>query len=153
MKYSPEINFFIMKQQLLSDFLGSLTIVNYIVAFVFIFIALILKWTWKTKDGVKTCPHSPEKFSWSYWWKDNLYPKAVSSISVLLTVFVTLRFCTEITGRVFSYLIAFLIGLSLDFIIDRLKKMAPKLISETIMQTQVTPVQDPNPPKPGDPNP
>jgi hypothetical protein len=119
-----------MKQQLLSDFLGSLTIVNYIVAFVFVFLALIAKWTYKTLDGVKNSPKTPEKFSWAYWWKDNFYPKLVSLLSSIISVFIILRFSNDIIGQQFSYFLAIVIGFGLDYFIDKLKKMDPTLSKE-----------------------
>lgn len=138
-----------MKQQILNDFLGQLTIVNYIVAFAFVFLALILKWTWKTLDSVKNNPKTPDKFTWSYWWRDNAYPKIVSCLSVLIAVFIILRFCNEITGRNFSYFIALVVGLYLDSFIHKLKKMAPYLVSKQSLDTNdVKPITDPsNPPQ------
>ena len=126
-----------MKHQILSDFLGSLSIVNYIVAFAFVLIALIAKWTYKTLDSVKNSPKTPMQFSWGYWWKDNIYPKLVSFVSNVISVFIILRFSNDVIGQNFSYFFAVLVGFGLDFYVDKLKKMDPSLASEIGLKEKV----------------
>lgn len=116
-----------MKTQIIHDLLGSLSLVNYIVAFAFVLLALLVKWTYKTIDGVKNSPKTPAKFSWAYWWKDNLYPKLVSVLSCIISVFIILRFSNELIGQNFSYFFAFVVGFGLDYFVDKIKKMDPKL--------------------------
>jgi amino acid transporter len=134
-----------MKTQILNDLLGSLTIVNYIVAFFFVFLALLAKWTYKTIDGIKNSPHTPEKMDWTYWLKDNLYPKLVSLLSSVISVFIILRFSNDLVGQQFSYFFALVVGFGLDYFVDKIKKMQPKLMA-TVQNDVVQP--DPNDPKP-----
>ena len=94
-----------MEHQILSDFLGSLSIVNYIVAFAFVLIALIAKWTYKKLDSVKNSPKTPSQFSWRYWWKDNIYPKLVSFVSNVISVFIILRFSSLLLVVIFKNLV------------------------------------------------
>ena len=57
----------------LANILGTdLDWVGYLSCFVFAFIGLFLRWYWKAKKGIKNNPTSPIKFSWQYWFSDNL---------------------------------------------------------------------------------
>lgn len=112
------------KAEVMTDILGSLSVVNYLVGFFFVILTLVLKWSWKTRNGVKKNPNSPSSFSWSYWFKHNFKPKFISFISNLIAVFLLFRFASEIAGTAFSYVLAVTIGLSLDYFVDKLKKMS-----------------------------
>lgn len=112
-----------MKTDILTDLLGSLTLVNYIVAFIFVLLTLIVKWIWKTVDSVKNDNKTPKKFSWSFWFEDNIKHKLLSFIGNLIAVFILLRFSIEIIGVSFSYILAVGIGFALDAYVDKLKKM------------------------------
>lgn len=112
-----------MKQDILKDLLGNLTLVNYVVAFIFVLLTLIVKWVWKTIDSVKNDIKTPNQFSWGYWFKDNIIPKFLSFTGNMIAVFIVLRFSNEIIGQTFSYFLAILIGFGLDYYVDKLKKM------------------------------
>jgi hypothetical protein len=131
-----------MKTEVLNDFLGALTMVNYVVSFIFIFIALALKWIWQTIDSVKNNESTPVKFSWKYWAQDNLLPKVLSLISNIIVAFIVLRFGNELFGLTFSYAVAFGIGIALDYWVNRLKKM---------QILNITPVGEDPPPPPKKP--
>jgi len=114
-----------MKTEILSDLLGVLTIVNYIVGFIFVFLALILKWIWKTIEGVKNSKNTPDKFNGTYWVNHNLIPKLLSFVAVMISVFILLRFIGDIVNIGFSYFFCLVVGLTIDYWIDRLKKISP----------------------------
>jgi len=110
-----------MKEEILKDILGNLSLVNYIVGFFFVLLALSLKWIWKTVQGVKHSSKTPNKFDKKFWWKDNAKPKILTLLANLISVFLIFRFTNEIIGVDFSYGIALFIGLGLDYYINKLK--------------------------------
>lgn len=120
-----------MKQEIIADLLGNLTLVNYIVAFIFVMLTLMLRWIWKTVDSVKNNKHTPHKFSLGYWIKDNVIYKFLSFISNMISVFILLRFSNELIGQNFSYFLVIVVGFGLDYFIDRLKSMQKKKLKRT----------------------
>lgn len=111
-----------MKSEILTAILGNLTMVNYIVGFFFVFLALILRWIWRTLDGIKNNPESPHKFDFWYWWEDNFKPKLLSFIANMISVYLIFRFADDFIGTTFSYVLALGVGLGLDYYVGVLKK-------------------------------
>lgn len=106
--------------------LGELTIVNYIIGFFFVLLALMFKWSVKTYRGVKHNAKTPHKFSWAYWFEHNFEPKVKSILSTIIVVYLSFRFAQDIVGTAFTYAIAISIGLSIDAIIAKIKKLSIK---------------------------
>jgi len=115
-----------METEFLKAILGDLTIVNYVVGFFFVMLALIFKWSVKTYKGVKHNPKTPHKFSWTYWLENNIEPKLKAVISTIIVVYLTFRFAENIVGTAFTYAIAISVGLSIDAIIAKIKKLSIK---------------------------
>lgn len=116
-----------MKTQVLNDLLGNLSLVNYVVGYIFVFIALILKWTWQTNDSIKNNKKTPEDWSWDFWWRDNAKPKILSAVQAVLVVFIVFRFSADYFNTVFTYAFALLVGLTLDHWVNNIKKMKTPL--------------------------
>lgn len=112
-----------IKQDVIADLLGNLSLTNYIVSLIFVSLTLILRWIWKTIDSVRHNHKTPHKFSFSYWFRDNIYHKLLSLIGNLISIFIILRFSNDIIGMNFSYFLTIVVGLGLDYFVDRLKKM------------------------------
>lgn len=90
-------------------------------------VCLLLRWTWKANKGVKnTLNASPMKFSWSYWFQKNVTTKVKSVLSVVIALYLFFRFGEEFIGEKFTIGLSAVIGLSLDYFVDKLKKFTPK---------------------------
>ena len=114
-----------------SKVMGDLDLADYLFGFFFAGIGLFFTWVYKTRKSIKTNPETPVKFSWSYWFKDNLIPKLLSVISTMLVIFVSLRVAYYVGGQIFiggtvmSVIYSIGIGLSLDTIIDKIMSIRP----------------------------
>lgn len=85
-----------------------------------------LRWTWKTQKGVKNeSNNSPMVFSWSYWFHKNITTKIKSILSVVIALYLLFRFGEEFIGEKFSIGLSAVIGLSLDYFVDKLKTFTP----------------------------
>ena len=115
-----------MKNEILTDLLGNVSLVNYLVGFIFVVIAIIFKWCYKTIDSIKNNPKTPAKWDWNYWVENNLVPKLLSLLMNIIAVFIVFRFSNEILGVAFSYILSLVVGLALDYYIDKIKKMIPE---------------------------
>lgn len=106
--------------------LGGLAVSDYEAGFIFVLIGLFIRWFYTTRKGIKKIDNNtPMKFDLVYWIKDNIIPKSLSILVTFLIVFVTLRFPMEIVGIQFSMFYCLLVGLGLDYIIDKIKKLKP----------------------------
>lgn len=118
-----------MKTQILNDLLGTVSLVNYIVAFIFVFLALTLKWIWKTIRAIKSDEKSPDKFILLYWIERNLIPKLLSLVANVISIFFIFRLSGDLFNVQFSYAFAIVVGFTLDYWIDRLKKIKPNFFT------------------------
>lgn len=103
-----------MKTEIFSNIFGTLTGVQYLVGFVFVIVAIILRWTFTTHKAVKKNPNTPKKFSLKYWWENNWLRKLKTFIQVVIITFLVFRFTPDIIGQTFSYVVAVSIGLAFD---------------------------------------
>lgn len=108
---------------------GGLTLVEYEVAFSFAFMGMFLRWFWNYRTKGKTNSKTPKKFSWSYWFRDNLLSKLMSIVSSCIVIFISLRFSSDLFGIAFTWFYSFTVGLCLDFFISKLKAIQP-LVAE-----------------------
>jgi len=113
-------------QEINEKILGGLSLSDYLTGFIFAFIGMFLRWYYKTRKSIKYNPETPNRFIFSYWIKDNLLPKLLSILSTLVVIFITLRFPTELISINFSFWYAFVVGLSLDYFVDKIKKIKPE---------------------------
>lgn len=89
-------------------------------------VCLLLRWTWKTRKGVKDqLNDTPMEFSWSYWFHKNITTKVKSVLAVTISLYLFFRFGDEFIGEKFSIGLSAIIGLSLDYFIDKLKAFTP----------------------------
>ena len=102
--------------------------IGYISCYIFVFFGLIIKWYIQTKKSIKTNPRTPEKFSFKYWFWDNLLPKLQSLLVSGIIIFVCLRFSVEWFKMVPSMFFALGIGLGFDYLIDFVKSKIPDVI-------------------------
>jgi len=73
-------------------------------------------------DSLKT----PKKFSWKFWYKDNLKRYAAT----IIFLYVQFRFFKELTGTELSEYASFLLGFSSDGIVGMQKKTTKFLSSD-----------------------
>lgn len=114
---------------------GSIPLSKYMAGYLFAFAAIGLRALIKLKKGLKEKnERSPNKFSGSFWIKDNLI-RILSSIAInfiILTAY--FRFTPDIVeylnipfGSEFTMFSAFVIGLGIDFIIDKINGLQPDI--------------------------
>ena len=106
--------------------LGSFDVVWYIAAFIFAALGLFIRWSILTRRAIKWNPDTPDKFSWTYWLHNNLWPKAVSVLTTIVIVFLCLRFAGEWFGVVPTMAFAVVLGLAFDWFVDFIKGMTKK---------------------------
>lgn len=115
-----------MKQELINLILGDdITFVMIIALYFFVTLGVILREYLRYKKRGKPNIITPEKFSISYWIKDNLFSKLFSFVANGIVVFVTLRFSNEILHVGVSMFLAFTVGLFLDYFISKLENLKP----------------------------
>lgn len=112
--------------QITHNLLGdSLTWISYVSAFIFSFFGMFIRWYVRTKSGILHNENSPHSFSFSYWIRDNILPKLTSILSTIIIIFISLRFSVEIFSVPVSMLFAFLIGLSFDYVFEKIQNLKP----------------------------
>jgi len=112
-------------QQIVIELLGKdLTGVVLLVAYIFAFAGMFLRWYWMYQTKGKVNPETPVKFNLVYWLRDNLLPKLFGMLATFVIIFVSIRFPQELLGSAFSYVYAFTIGMSLDYVASVLKKLS-----------------------------
>ena len=109
-------------------FLGGLSTEVYKWSFVFAFFGMFLRWRYKTHKGIRTTERSPHTFKLDYWIRDNFVNKSYAILATYVAVFILLRFSQELLGYELKMIIAFFIGLFLDFLIDKLMNLNPDVI-------------------------
>lgn len=113
-------------QQLLLELLGKdMTLVTLMVAYIFAACGLFLRWYWMYLKKGKGNPSTPDKFSLSFWLRDNAVPKLLGILSTIIVIFLSLRFPQQLAGDTFSYFYAVAIGIGLDYFIGLLKNLQP----------------------------
>lgn len=112
-----------LKENILGD---KLTGIGYISAFFFSFLGLFLRWVFTANKATKKYDNgTPNEFSWSYWFKDNLSPKLLSLLTNIIVIFLCLRFSVEWFGMIPSMIFAVTVGLCFDWFADFIKKIQP----------------------------
>ena len=114
-----------LSQQLVAELLGDkLTFTVLIAAYIFSFAGMFLRWYWMYQTKGKPDPTTPVKFNLGYWVRDNILPKLFGIFATFIIIFVSIRFPQELLGSAFSYVYAFTIGMSLDYVSSVLKKLS-----------------------------
>lgn len=116
-----------MKTELLKLITGDVAIITYLGAYIFVFMGLVIKWYIQIRKGVKTNPNSPDKFNLNYFIANNLFTKLFGIFASIIITFVALRFSVEIFNIPLSMFFAFLLGISFDFVIDKVSAVQNKL--------------------------
>jgi len=114
-------------RELAGNIMGSLSWVTYLSAYIFAFVGMFLRWYFTTVKAVKCNTATPSKFILSYWLKDNLIHIIPGVGGSLALIFIALRFSVDLFGKPVSMLIAFGVGLFLDWVADTIKNLQPKL--------------------------
>lgn len=117
------------KQEILQNITGNtLDWADYVTCFFFAFLGLLIRTGIRTKSGIKNNKNgTPEKFNWIYWIRDNVLTKLSSMMFIFVVIFVTLRFSMDWFGQYPSMAFSFVVGLGIDYFIEFLKKIQPKL--------------------------
>lgn len=121
-----------------SDYIfGNLSINKLSAIYIFVYLAILFVWIYKTAKAIKNINNNtPTKFSFSFWFRDNIIPKSLSLISSFLAVFFLFRFADQflsnyldiggaVDGTMFTALV---VGLSIDYFIERLVKVEPSRV-------------------------
>jgi len=110
--------------QVVREMLGnSLNGITLLVAYIFAFCGMFLRWYWQYQTVGKPDPNTPREFKLGYWLADNLLPKLFGILATFIIIFVSIRFPQEVLGSAFSYFYAFTVGISLDYVSSLLKKL------------------------------
>lgn len=107
-----------MIQEIFSGLLGNKTIAEYIVAFIFVLIGVLVSIRVGAIKRDKDSKHTPYEFSYKFLTRDNIV-RALASIGI---AFVAIRFGKEITGNDTTEFGAFLIGLGFDQLVGKLNQ-------------------------------
>lgn len=91
-------------------------------------LGIFLYWGYKTYKGVKTDEATPEKFSMSFWWKNNK-KRLILSLWTLLLIFVIGRFCFELFAIKPTDWVALILGVTfqvaIEFVFKKIEKSIP----------------------------
>lgn len=117
----------IVKNQVTSGILGKLSVSDYLIAFFFVFLGLLIRNYFKIRTGIKTNEKSPPEFSAKYWYQTSFFSKMYSLLMNMVIVFICLRFSSELFGYTVSAFTALLLGLGFDYAVDYLRKRQDKL--------------------------
>lgn len=124
----PVDNLVIVKGEFTENILGSLTISFYLAAFVFAFLGLIIRhFLIVVPRGIKNTPDSPTKMDWRYWFANNFMTKMTVMLTNIIVIFIFLRFSNEWLGFKASMLFSFVLGLSIDWAYDLIRKLQKKV--------------------------
>lgn len=99
-----------MTQEILNSILGNRTLAQYVVAFFFILLGVLISIRLGAYKRDKESPNTPFKFSYTFLTRDNIV-RAIGSIAI---AFVFIRFGQEILHIEVNELGAFTIGLTFD---------------------------------------
>lgn len=115
---------------IISDILGSLSFSTYISSFFFAMLGLFLRHTIIVRKSIKKSTETPNKFSLKYWFANNFMTKLSVILTNIVVIFIALRFSVDLFSVEVSMFFSFLLGLSIDFVFDRIRKLqntiAPK---------------------------
>jgi len=126
------------KTDVISGLLGDLSMADYTVAFIFAGIGILIRTGIVTRNGVVDPTNdTPMKFSLSYWFWHNLPYKSFVVLLNVCIIFVSLRFPKDITeyigmqwlSSMATNFYAFILGLLLDYIIDKMRKKSEAIRS------------------------
>lgn len=122
--------------------LGNLTLAEYTVGFFFAILGVFIYSGLQTVKAInRTDNGTPNKFSASYWIKDNLMHKLASSGLVIALIFISLRFPKEICeyigyaglAKLSLGIYSLIIGFGLDWAVDKyLKGQIPAINDKKI---------------------
>lgn len=107
-----------MIQEILNEVLGNKNIAQYVAAFFFIFLGVLVSIRASATSRSVESDATPAKFSYKFLTLDN-FSRAVSSIAIS---FAFIRFGEDITGREFTYFGVFLLGIGFDQAVAYLNK-------------------------------
>jgi len=116
-----------VNSEITDNILGSLTLSTYISAFFFAGLGLFLHHTIVVKKGVRTSESTPMKFSWSFWFKNNFMTKMTVILTNIIVIYLMLRFSVDWVGMEVSMAFAFVVGLSIDWAYDLIRKLQKKV--------------------------
>lgn len=107
-------------------------------ALIFAGIGIIIRSVLRARKGVKRNGRTPKKFRWSFWLRDNLLSKVTSALGTVAIVFIGIRFSKDIMGYELTMFASLLVGLSVDYIAEKIKKLQPdvRLNQDTNLKIQ-----------------
>lgn len=110
-----------IKSDFLEQFLGNLPIGVLIAGFVFAFLGIWLRTlTGAAKRNVAK-PTTPDKWSWKYFWDDNVKRFLNSLFTAIIVIFFSIRFVENLTGSGITMFYCVGIGFGLDKAIEAIK--------------------------------
>jgi hypothetical protein len=113
----------INKAELKENILGKMSFTFLLSVYIFSFLGMFLRWSYKAKQGIKKDETSPDTFNFKYWIKNNLTNKLINALFNFAALFIIFRFAGEIYSLTLTMIVAFFIGFSLDLFIDKLMAM------------------------------
>lgn len=119
-----------VRNEIMDNIMGALSLGTYISAFFFAGLGLFLRHAIIVRKAVKTNPDTPQKFNFQYWFKNNFMTKMTVVLTNIVVIFLMLRFSVEWVGMEVSMAFAFIVGLSIDWAYDIIRKMQKKVPTE-----------------------
>ena len=107
----------------MSYLMGSEAFGLFIAKLLLAYLGAFLLSLWGTKQAVRKKDYSPSHFSWQYFWNDN----SKRFIANLIVIYIGIRFMQQIVPSTVNVELqlftALLVGLSVDLLANKLKKM------------------------------
>jgi len=121
---------FILTAQIIDDGLSvqdhlfaGLSYSSLIAGYIVAGMCILLRWFWRAGKGVKKKTNaSPSKFSWPYWIQKNVWNKLTSLFANIIVLYLLFRFGEQFIGEKFTIGLSAVIGLSMDYFVEVLKK-------------------------------
>lgn len=104
---------------------GGVSPAMYVWGLFFAMIGIFINTYILTAKAIKRDPTTPQKFNWQYWWQNNR-DRIMRWIGLLFVVFVSMRFANEIFSQELTMFFAFVLGLTLDRVIEVIKNLKIK---------------------------
>ena len=116
-----------VQSEVVNNLLGELSISDYITAFIFALMGLIIRQYFVIKKSIKTNKKTPDNFDPKYWFKHNFFTRTTGVLVTVIVIYLCLRFSVEWFGMKVSWGLSFTLGFSFDYILDFIRKKQNKL--------------------------
>lgn len=116
-----------LRENIGKNLLGGLSKADLISAFILAFLGMFIRWAYRTLKAVKTNEQTPNKFNLNYFIQSSAH-KLMRVMANLAVAYIFFIFCRQLLGMELTMIIAFFIGLFIDYLADYLMALKPNAI-------------------------